>query len=215
MKSRNNLRVNNLFFRGFYKLNKTKKPAAAFIAHKLGDNPLNISFKKNSFTFKLSKNISEFVLHRNLSDLICLEIEKLLEDRLAVIKDISTTLINFQATCTLFNCEKQVLLQKILPHFCELFPPQQFGIAQESNSTIDTFITPERITELKCFAYILITLKVKTQNITVKFQLNNREKKIHISIITPIFNEFVKKLYSFFDVYGNRYKPKISDLFGK
>ena len=209
----NKLQINNLFFNGYFKLNKKRKPNASFIEKKLTDNPFRISFEKNTFTFKVSKNIHDFLLDNNLCCLLRAQIEDVIENK-GKVDVIAARLLNYQATLTLFKCKKNFFLTDILLPFCKHMQIKQIGISQDASSSIEGKIPVEEIPHLKNFTYILLEITNRfyvQKDITMKFQFNPREEQIHLSLIATYFDHFVKRIFSIWDEWGKQFSNPVQD----
>ena len=208
----NKFQVNNLFFNGYFKLNKKRKPTAAFIKSTLTDNPFNISFRKNTFTLQVSKNINDFLIEGNLSQILRNKIEDILEEK-GKVDEISAHLLNYHASLTLFFCDKNYFVDQILTEFCIRFQIPEVQISQEASLSTETKVPIRELVYLRNnFTYLQIEIENKfyqQNNITMKFQFNQTEKQVHVSLIATYFDHFVRRIFDAWDNWGNAFKNKI------
>lgn len=197
------IQINNIFIHGYFKLHKKQKPKTNKIVKYFSGNPLTIFFRKNSFTFRCSKDISTYLCLQNIREIIRYKIEKTLEfsTKPPKLKRICCFIKNYQVSCTLHEVDDNIFFENILPNFSKTFNVEKIGLGQEANSPVDGYFTLNEILKHKTWVYLLISLK----KLTIKFQTNRNEKLLFITVIAASFDTLVKELFNYLNILCNKY----------
>lgn len=234
---------NLLIFHGSFSL-EVKDPKYESKFHKIsnrlirrfvGSNSLEFNIRTRKFKYRLTRDILTWTTNRKLpvntqiQKLVQLELDEL-ESNIKV-NQVEPKMNNLQGTISIENCSLEKFCEQILHKIFERFLPiQEVKINQDKHESCLVVQNPN----LKCdlvqslcrskgskILFKDVQLKfvtkgsTKEHSLTVKFQPNAREKRLHISFVATSFNKKYQDIYTFFETTACRFSKSTSDMCSK
>lgn len=170
-----------------------------------GGNRLEIYLHLRTFSFWIKRYIFDYLQNEIFCNLVKKEIDPFLKKGYFLnVKSIKGRLCNFQTSISIENCTRYVFQTKILSDFCEKFQIQKLDIAQEEAgcpSQAKTSDLTEFFEGKQSFLFVnisgdFIQINSETKRSRFKFQINDKEKLLHVSLILTNYTNKEKDLIS-------------------
>lgn len=190
------LNLNSIFIHGFFETSEVFEPRSTTtrIGRKklqIGGNNIQVYKYCRSYTVNLIKNIETFLNITKLREAIAEELEKWSKWK---IKKITAQITNFQASATFAFCGSDILCECVIPHLIELCHMDnriRFGKTFSTPATDSIWAFEYKPSIVADYGFITLHLTDRQQ---VKFQLNRKKNKVHVTLILDKFDEQVKTL---------------------
>ena len=188
----------------------------------LGPNTLIFNLKMKKFKYRLTKDINSWANNKFIP--INIQIQKLIQahldqhsTNLKVVR-VFPKLNNLHANITIPNCSIKQFRKDIVPQvFIKFAPIHEVKITQDGHESCIT--TPSlksaavkslcNVSEGICFKDVqfkFITNSPKRlHSLTLKFQPNARQKKIHVTFIATSFNSKYQEICKFLEYNARKY----------
>lgn len=208
-----NLKLNSIFLHGFFKTSEVfeSKTAATRVGRhslQIGGNNIQVYRYRRSFTVNLVKNIESFLNVTKLRKAIRKQLHVWLGWK---IRKVTAQITNYQASGTFDCCDKLCLYRYIIPHLIKIGGIEKrirFGETFYAPATDSVWASDYDSSLVENFGFMTLSLSGEQK---IKFQVNKKEDKVHITAILDKFDHQVKTICEEIESIATFLKSKDSD----